>query len=89
MVDGTINRQNLAPEFKYIKLQSFHGPDGEEEIFWERYGKSPKLVPYVTLVVCRAKSGPASKICTQNHMYVCKPPGLGSSGKASTQVSVF
>ena len=89
VVDGTIILQNLAPEFEYIKLQNFRGPHGDEETFWEHYGKSPKLIPYVTQFVCRAKSGPASQICTQNHMYVCKPPGLGSSGKASTRVSVF
>ena len=72
-----IRKNHLPAEYKYIKLQNFTGQKGDEEIFWDGYARNEKLLPYVRQFVH------SNELSTTNHMYVCKPPGLNTTGNGT------
>ena len=82
IADKTIDTSHLAPEFSYIKLNTFAGPAGRDEIF-HSYVENPKLKPFIQQFICPAAKN--ETLITQNGMMVVKPPGLGQTGSESTR----
>eukprot|EP00947_MAST-08B_sp_MAST-8B-sp1_P005269 g5269.t1 len=100
IADGTIDTSHLPAEYSIIKLNFFRGEDGEDSHFWSGYVRNKRLVPFVRqFVQAGPESGNGdgaaavsvdhseedSDICTANHMYVCKPPGLAASGSTTSR----